>query len=205
MKGLLIKDFCLIRKSCTLFLLMILAFLFISVVAPQKNFFYLYDAIFMGMISHSLLTFEERDGSDKFYLICPVSKKQIVTEKYILSAIFLAVYLTAVAVIEIIKGTELSVIALILSLVVSVGVVFPSLSMPIIFRYGYAKGKIVFVCLGALIGMCGAFLVNTTQFFSDVMAYALNGFLPLILIAGAILIFVLSCLISVKLYQKREF
>lgn len=84
MKGLLIKDFYLIKKTCRMFLLMILAFFAVAIVTPHKNFMYLYDALFMGMLSHSLLAIEERDGSDKYYLICPVSKKQIVAEKYIL-------------------------------------------------------------------------------------------------------------------------
>lgn len=205
MKSLLIKDFYLIKKTCRMFLLMILAFFAVAVVTPQRNFMYLYDAIFMGMLSHSLLAIEERDGSDKYYLICPVSKKQIVAEKYILSAIFIAIISIPIALLEIIKKTDISEIALILSLVAAVGIIFPSISMPIMFRYGYAKGKIVFMCLGGLMGICGAFLVNSTYFFSDALAQAANGFLPLILIAGSALIFILSCLLSVKLYQKREF
>lgn len=205
MKGLLIKDFYLMMKTCRMYFLMILIFFVLAVVIPERSAIYLYDAIFMGMLSHSLLSLEERDGSDKYCLICPFSRKQIVIEKYFLSAILIAVVSAAIAGLEMIKKTNISEIMLILSLVAAVGIIFPSISLPIMFKYGYAKGKIVFICLGGLIGICGAFLVNTTPFFSDVLAQAVNGFLPLILIVSSVLIFVLSCLISVKLYQKREF
>ncbi|MDE5965145.1 MAG: ABC-2 transporter permease, partial [Eubacterium sp.] len=93
----------------------------------------------------------------------------------------------------------------ILSLVVSVGLVFPSISMPIMFRFGYAKGKILFMCLGGLIGASGAFIVNAGSFVGASLALELKGFLPLILITCSVVIFALSCLLSVKLYQKREF
>lgn len=205
MKGLLIKDFYLIKKTCRMYFLMILVFFAVAVFIPERSAVYLYDAIFMGMLSHSLLAIEERDGSDKYYLICPVSKKQIVIEKYILSAILISAVAVVIAVLELIKKTDLSEIALILSLVAAVGVIFPSISMPIMFRYGYAKGKIVFMCIGGAMGIGGAFLVNSTTFFSVAFAQAINGFIPLVLIVTAVLIFVLSCLISVRLYQKREF
>lgn len=205
MKGLLIKDFYLMMKTCRMYFLMILIFFVLAVVIPERSAIYLYDAIFMGMLSHTLLSLEDRDGSDKYYLICPYSRKQIVIEKYILSAILIAVISAVIAVLELIKKTDISEIMLILSLVAAVGIIFPSISMPIMFKYGYAKGKIVFICLGALIGICGAFFVNTTSFFSGALAQSINGFLPLILIVGSVLIFVLSCLISVRLFKKREF
>ena len=205
MKGLLIKDFYLMMKTCRMYFLMILVFFVLAVVIPERSAIYFYDAIFMGMLSHSLLSLEERDGSDKYYLICPYSRKQIVIEKYILSAILIAVISAVIAVLELIKKTDISEIMLILSIVSAVGIVFPSISMPVMFKYGYAKGKIVFICLGGLIGICGAFLVNTTTFFSVNLVQSINGFLPLILIVGSVLIFVLSCLISVRLYQNREF
>lgn len=205
MKGLLIKDFYLMMKTCRMYFLMILVFFVLAVVIPERSAIYLYDAIFLGMLSHSLLSLEERDGSDKYYLICPYSRKQIVVEKYILSAILIAVIAAVIAVLELIKKTDISEIMLILSLVAAVGIIFPSISMPIMFKYGYAKGKIVFICLGGLIGICGAFFVNSTTFFSVNLARSINGFLPLILIVTSVLIFVLSCLISVRLYQNREF
>ncbi len=205
MKGLLIKDFYLIIKTCRMYFLMILAFFVVAVLVPERSAIYIYCVIFMGMLSHSLLAIEERDGSDKYYLICPVSRKQIVAEKYILSSILIAVISIVIAVLEFIKKTDIAEIAVIISIAVSVGIVFPSISMPIMFKYGYAKGKIVFMCMGGAIGLCGAFLINSTNFFSDILAQVINGFLPLILIAVAVLIFVLSCLLSVRLYQKREF
>lgn len=205
MKALLIKDFYLMIKTCKLFLIMILAIFFMAVFFPERAAVYLYATILMGMLSHSLLAIEERDGSDKYYLICPVSKKQLVAEKYVLSVIFVAVISLAIAVLEVIKSTDINTVFFILSLVVSVGLVFPSISMPIMFRFGYAKGKILFMCLGGLIGASSAFIVNAGSFVADSLALELNGFLPLILIGGSVVIFALSCLLSIKLYQKREF
>lgn len=205
MKALLMKDFYLMIKTCKMFFIMILVFFALGVFIPERSAIYLYAVILMGMISHSLLAMEERDGSDKYYLICPVSKKQIVAEKYVFSAIMIAVIITAIAVIELIKKTNISTILFILSLAAAMGLIFPSISMPIMFKYGYAKGKIIFMCLGGLIGACGAFLINTESFFADSLALALNGFLPLILITCSVVIFALSCLLSIKLYENREF
>lgn len=205
MKALLIKDFYLMIKTCKMFFIMILAFFAMGIFIPERSAIYLYAVIFIGMLSHSLLAIEERDGSDKYYLICPVSKKQIVAEKYVFSAIMVTVMITAIAVLEMIKNTNMSAILFILSLAIALGLIFPSISMPIMFRYGYAKGKILFMCLGGLLGICGAFFVNANTFFADTLGLVANGFLPLILIFVSVVIFVLSYLISVKLYQKREF
>ncbi len=201
MKALLIKDFYLMIKTCKMFFIMILAFFAMGIFIPERSAIYLYAVIFIGMLSHSLLAIEERDGSDKYYLICPVSKKQIVAEKYVFSAIMV----TAIAVLELIKNTNMSAILFILSLAIALGLIFPSISMPIMFRFGYAKGKILFMCLGGLLGICGAFFVNANTFFANTLGLVANGFLPLILIFVSVAIFVLSYLISVKLYQKREF
>lgn len=205
MKALLIKDFYLMIKTCKMFFIMILVFFVLGVFIPERSAIYMYAVIFMGMLSHSLLAIEERDGSDKYYLICPISKKQIVAEKYVFSAIMIAVIITAVAVLELIKKTNISTILFILSLAAAMGMIFPSISMPIMFRFGYAKGKIIFMCLGGLIGASGAFLVNAGSFFADSLALTLNGFLPLILITCSVAIFTLSCLLSIKLYENREF
>lgn len=205
MKGLLIKDFYLIKKTCKLFIIMILGIFAAAVFFPERAAVYMYAVILMGMLSHSLLTIEERDGSDKYYLVCPVTKKQLVGEKYLLAAIFIAVILTAIAILEVVKKTDLSVIVTILSLSASVGMIFPSISMPIMFRFGYAKGKILLMCLGGLIGICSAFLVNTSYFFADTLSLVLSGFLPLILIVCTSVIYLLSYLLSVKLYKNREF
>ncbi len=141
MKALLIKDFYLMIKTCKMFFIMILAFFAMGIFIPERSAIYLYAVIFIGMLSHSLLAIEERDGSDKYYLICPVSKKQIVAEKYVFSAIMVTVMITAIAVLELIKNTNMSAILFILSLAIALGLIFPSISMPIMFRFGYAKGK----------------------------------------------------------------
>lgn len=205
MKTLLIKDFCLMIKTCKMYFIMILAFFALSVFIPERSAIYLYAVIFVSLLSHSLLAIEERDGSDKYYLICPVSRKQIVTEKYVFSVIMITVISIAIAVLELVKKTDISTILFILSLAIAVGMIFPSLSLPIMFKYGYAKGKILFMCLGGAIGIVGAFLVNTESILADTLGLVMNGFLPLILISVSAVIFVLSCLISVQLYQKREF
>ncbi len=205
MKGLLIKDFYLMKKTCKFFLIVILAIFAAAVFIPEKSAVFLYAVLLTGLLPQSLLSIEERDGSDKYYLNCPVSKKQLVAEKYILSAIFIAVILIAIAVLKLIKSADMAATAVLLSLAASVGLIIPSISMPLMFKFGYAKGRIVFMCFGGLLGICSAVLVNAEVLFVDDLSMAFNGFLPLILIACSVLIFTLSCLLSIKLYQKREF
>lgn len=202
MNGLLVKDLCLIWKNAKVFILMESIIFAFSAISPMNSNMYYYAFVLIGVLTNSLMGIEERDGSDKYFLFLPVSRKQIVAEKYVFSALLIAVPALLMIAIEFIKSTPVTQIAIMLMTVIVSGLIFPILCFPLTFRFGFFRSRIVFVCLGALLGACSAILVRfPIDKFSKIMNLQnLSAVTLLVLI-----LYLVSFLFSVKLYQKRDF
>jgi len=84
------------------------------------------------------------------------------------------------------------------------------LYLPIIYRFGYVKARIfnmVIFLAFAMIPTFGLMLGNTEGELPvpDWIANASEGTAAAVLFAAAIAVLVISCLISIRLYRKREF
>ncbi len=211
MKGLLLKDFYLLIKKCKYIFLLCVIYLGITLIPERDSFFNAFSVIFAGMIPYTLLTYDERDKWDKYVNTLPVSKSQIVGAKYIIGiiAIFIVILLNFICLF--IKSGSFAVSIMNVSVIMFVGVVFPSFSLPIVFKFGFAKGKIISSFLAAIIAITTAVYSNIVwvDSFDNEIPVRMNAldfglYLPVILFAVSAVIYTLSYLISVKLYEKRE-
>ncbi|MCM1115529.1 MAG: ABC-2 transporter permease [Clostridium sp.] len=204
MKGLLLKDFYLMRKTCKIFFIVVLVMFAAACFMPEHRHIYLYCVLLMGLLPQSLLGIEELDSSDEFNTILPVSKKQLVKEKYVLSFLLVLCVTVLIAVLELFMQTAFTQLFVTLAAAMALGLLFPSISLPFMLKYGHSKSKIILMCYGALIGvLCACFVNNESMSVTSLMVNV-NCLVPLILIAVTAVVFVLSYLISVRVYQKRE-
>ena len=205
MKGLLLKDLYQLWKYCRTFLLIVVVFLGVSFVNAENLFFSLYPAMICGILPMTLLSYDERTGWNQYSAALPCSRAQIVSAKYLLGLMIevadLAVSLTATAVASGGSGAAGSLLTL-GAILWFVGLVTPSILMPVVLWLGTEKGRIVYMFMIALIAGAGA-AVMRTKTLETIQGVSSVPFAAMAL--GATVVYGLSWLLSLRLYQKKEF
>ena len=198
MKGLLYKDYLVLRKQLWSMLLLVAVFCFI----PNDTSFFnlgLFFVVYTSLLPVSLLAFDERAHWDKLAPMLPVTRREIVQSKYLMG-LFLALgagilyfagrslHGTAAA------GQALSAVAMAL--------IFQAVLYPLLFRYGVEKGRlamggmtavIVFLCLQF------DFLPEGTSSYGEAVSAAGS---PVLLLVSVVLLLV-SVRISERQYARR--
>ncbi len=210
MKGLLLKDFYLITKYCRAFFILIIAFGIISAFTSD-NIFLFYPCVIASMLPMTLQSYDEREKWCTYSAALPYSKAKQVSAKYIiglLASVISIIIITAAQLYKLCTGSVYSandLIFLILQLF-AISLLPPAFTLPFIFKFGTEKGRILYyVVIGA---SCALITINSESFdlseLSQAAASNGNSYLMLFFVASVIL-YVVSWILSVKFYKKREF
>lgn len=209
MKALLYKDMISIWKYNKTTLAASAVFLAMSVISDEQKFLMGFPVIILGMLTNALLAYDERDKWDRLSLTLPVSRRLIVSEKYVLGLLLQAAVFSVAVVANLVamaakgdksyEGMWTTVVTLELFALTGMSFILPAT-----FRWGSEKGRTVYMILAGMIGAVGAVLLNLVQ-----SAYFLpGGLLPWLLGLVAIVLAVIypvSWLVAVRWYEKREF
>ena len=178
--------------------------------------------IIVGMISLSTFSYDEISKSNKYILTLPVTRKEIVLEKYVLAIgatilgglLGFIVTLLVGNIMNYFRPDNLIDINNETLLATSVGGMFgisliQSIQIPSIFKWGAEKGRIqMFIVLFVLviIGAGAGFLLKQSGLSVDMekLESILNNFglVALILLSG--LMYFISYKISYKIYKNKE-
>lgn len=208
MKALLYKDFVALWKYCKGYFAMCVCFLISHVFVEDMVFFRIYPMIFMGMLPSTLIAYDERDKWENLALTMPLSRKQIVTEKYLVGLILQLGTLAATGVSVFLHGVmhhSLDLDSLVADLLTSwvLAMAAPSLMLPPVFKVGSEKGRLAYTLMMVLVMAAG---VGGVVGLSLIEGTLEMGFLSVILIAVIVLgMYPASWLLSLHWYQKREF
>ena len=213
MKGLLIKDFKLMKMQKRFFLLILL----VGVVITFSSYDVVFTTGFMAFVSSlfsiSSISYDEFDNGNAFLFSLPISRRTYAVEKYIFGAILgccawmLAVILTTL--VGFFKGiypdTEMWLSA---AFILAIMFMILALMLPFQLKFGGERGRIaLIVCLvlvsvlGTLAELIGIDLATIL----DTMPTVHAGILAAILLIVSLLLLGLSCLISIGIMQKKEF
>ena len=199
MKALLLKEFYVASRTCRSFLLVIAVFFALSFFGRNSQFFFLYPLTMVGMIPVTLLSYDERDGWDKYSLTLPCTRAQLVSAKYLIGLIFGGVVFLLVELLLLIglsMGGNFDFLSMSSALLL-MGLLVPSILMPFVFKFGSEKGRIAYYFVLALLFAVIAFLIGMGFY------EYLNGFSWLV-IAAAVLLYLGSWRLSILFYEKRE-
>ncbi len=217
MKGLLIKDFRLMRGQRTFFLAIIAISILTAVTSSNTLFAISFLGFVCPMFVLSSISYDEFDNGNAFLFSLPITRKGYVFEKYIFGLILsiaALIFATAVClIISIIKNTvsinEIFITAL---------TVFPaellilSLMLPFQLKFGAEKGRIAIIAVLGGVSVISVILVKAAEAMNINLYELLNAvsklgmqtfFLLYLLISFIILI--ISCRISIKVINKKEF
>lgn len=206
MKGLLLKDLYMSSKYCRAFLIIVFVFLAVSFFGDDNIFFIVYPTMIAGIIPMTLISYDERDKWNQYSGTLPYSRAQLVSSKYLIGLLFggisYVVSVAATAVRMLLKGYfSLDELLIMGTILLVLGVIAPTLLLPFVFKFGAEKGRIAFYVMVGLISAIGAVLAGLG--FQAILP--VGNIWTLAVIAGiSIVLYVLSWLLSVVFYRKRE-
>lgn len=207
MKGLLLKDLCMAAKYFRSYLLFIAIFLAASCISDNNMFFLFYPCLLCSMIPVNLLAYDERSKWDVYCGTLPCTKVQIVSSKYLFGLLAQMVVLICSGVTQGVKmlfsGSFLwQDYLLLIELLLILFCGSSALTLPFIFKLGVEKGRMAYYAMVVLVSG-GSFLAS--NIFVDYLlnGQSLGGILHILSIA-AIGLYILSWLLSIHFYEKRE-
>ncbi|WP_295081244.1 ABC-2 transporter permease [Ruminococcus sp.] len=209
MKGLITKEILVLIKNNKMQLFCILLMAVFGVVMNSAAYIMFIPLLF-PMLVNQVLTVDETSRWDKYSVCFPVDKKDIVSSKYIvaLMASLLSVILSLAALIAINivnkdKTIGMNDIVGYLTAAASASIILPSIMYPFDFKFGTAKGRLVyFTVTGVAIAGLTAFFIK-----KDLTSYISRVTQPVfiaVILAAALIIFIVSWFVSAKIYEARE-
>ena len=192
MKGLIIKDLCVIKNQMKTLLLVLAFFIIFSIINEDATFILFLVPFYMIMILITTFNYDEFNKWDSYCNSLPLSRKEIVKSKYIL--------FNATSLIALILGILASFI--IPSFIENT--TFESLFASII---GVAFG-ICLVILALLIGAITSLDIFNNKELMNIINSLNNlslGMFTLLLIILTVIIMSISYCISVRIYKNKEF
>jgi len=150
----------------------------------------------------TLLSYDERDHWEAFACGLPVSRAQLVSSKYILGlGMQLAAMIPLLLVQILVNHLGPQDILDLLGLQLLLGLLPPAILLPVVFRFGVSKGRLVYyVIIGLFCSLCFVMIGDWNRGLVPQLPFG-NSLLPFLLPPP---IFGLSWLLSIRLYQKRD-
>lgn len=217
MKGLLIKDFRLMKAQKNFFFLIIAISVFMAFTSDDSSFGIAFLGCIGSMFTLSSLSYDEFDNGNSFLFSLPITRKLYVLEKYSFGLIvagaswILAVVINLLAVL--IKNTSsFNEIWLTAFLVLPTIILLLSVMVPFQLKFGGERGKIaIFAAFGilAVIGIIAVKVaellhIDLSELMMNVSSLGTGIVLAMIIIISLLLMF-LSIRISIKIMKKKEF
>ena len=194
------KDFLIQKRN--LLLSVVISVLFLAV---WTNYNLMISTI---MISYMLVfgasAFEDKNNSDKFLVSLPISKTKIVFAKYLSVYVFAAyafvLNVLLITIFDVLRFPITTAPATIQEILAAIGLltVYVSIALPIIFKFGFAKSRMItFILIFALV--FGISYVPETFLPTD------ESFMIDMLATGILMLLSVSIWLSLHIYRRREF
>ena len=217
MKGLLIKDFKLLKGQKNFFMAIVAISLIMIITSPGTSFPIGFLGFVGSLFSLSSISYDEFDNGNAFLFSLPITRKDYVLEKYIFGLISGIMFL--------LLGTVISLIAIGIAktgsfneIFITAGSLFPtillilSIMLPFILKFGGEKGRVAIIGVMGFIFVIGLLIIKATEFMG-IDLYALLKKLPqfeplvyiILFLLLSVVILGISYLISLTILKKKEF
>ena len=207
MKGLLLKDWYMMKMYCKSYHFTAVVFVALSLVSNGNMFFVFYPCLLCGMIPVNLLGYDERSRWMQYSGTMPYTKAQIVSGKYLIGLLAQLTLLLAVGVAQAVKMAAAGKFApdefaVLMLLMLIVSTLASSIPLPFIFRLGVEKGRTAYYVMIGFV--CGASILASNLLKGQFGIEIKPNLLLVILAVAGIGIYIFSWYMSVIFYKKRE-
>lgn len=211
MKGLLLKDFCILKKQIKLMVVFVIFYAIWAVAAKMPTMMGTMVILLSIMMPISSMSYDEAGQWYRYAFSLPIPRRTLVLSKYVLGFLVSlgGLVVSAIGNIIILALTNgenaweswLTIIGFL-----ELGVIFLSIIIPILFKYGVEKGRLFIVVIAVIPSLLVALLGSTLKTSGTLMPSAelLQAILyssPLFTLA----IFLISFRISVGICRKKEY
>lgn len=201
MKGLLIKD----RKTLLKQMKVMLAITALLACVPS-TYMSAFALFYAAMLPITALAYDERAKWDELAAMMPYTSQSIVGSKYALGLLLIgSISLLSAAsqvVVSVVQHVPLNTETLISIPLVACGALLMMLiDLPLMFRLGVEKGRIIYILLTC--GCVTYFAMNTDDVIASLDTVSVYSALLMVL-AITIVAFVISYTISVRVYRVRR-
>ena len=207
MKGLLLKDWYMMKMYCKSYHFIAVVFVALSLVSNGNMFFVFYPCLLCGMIPVNLLGYDERSRWMQYSGTMPYTKVQIVSGKYLIG---LLAQLTILLVMGVAQAVKMMIaddfvfgeFAVLMLLMLIVSTLTSSIPLPFVFKLGVEKGRTAYY---EMIGfICGASVLASSLFRGQLGIEIKPNLVLAILAVVGIGIYIFSWYMSIIFYKKRE-
>ncbi|MBQ6943421.1 MAG: ABC-2 transporter permease [Ruminococcus sp.] len=208
MKGLLLKEFLMLKKGWVTLVIFFIAF---GIGGIGNDFICFMLPLFVAILLYGHINYDEQSKWQQYSIALPYGRKMIVSAKYAAMAIGAVVSTVLVVLLYGVTVTigkaEFTLKDLVGYAILSlaIGIIYPTFFLPLAYKFNSEKGRIIMLLLNGASGAIAVFLASTIET-TGILAKLSNytNILPYIAIAAVLVLFALSWLISVKIYEKRE-
>lgn len=214
MKGLLVKDF-LNLKSTFKRLIPIMALWMIIFLPNGNSTFFGVVIMMMTMMVVTTISYDDLAKWDSYALTMPVSRKEVVTGKYVVMllldgmGVIMALIIGLIGVL-ILKNSSWSEMMAVLVIIASIGLIAGSTMLPLIYHFGTEKARIIIILVamvptGLVLLLSGMVSERQWQWLTNIGA---DISLSMTIIGLAVFsAFYVACsyMISKRIYEKKEF
>ncbi len=217
MKGLLIKDFKLMKMQKTFFIIIIVMAAVMSFSMDKLTFVIAYLCSVIPLFAISTISYDEFDNGRAFLFTLPISRKLYVIEKYCFGILLGIASLVFAVLLSLFMGkamglSVLSEILLSVPFAFSVTVYILSVFIPLQLKFGAEKSRFALIIVSGIIvavGYGGIKILSRAGIDIESLALNLQSLNIWLLFAGiavsAALVLLISIKISMKILQKKEF
>lgn len=207
MKGLLLKDWYMMKKYCKAYLLIAAVFVALSLADNENMFFVFYPCLLCGLIPTNLLGYDEQSRWVAYSGTLPYTKAQIVSAKYLIGLSAQAAVLIVTGIAQGIKmymggAFVLDDFIALMLLMLTMATLVSSISLPFIFKLGVEKGRTAYYVMFGF--ACGASVLAEGLLKGQLQhEIQMNMFLTVFAVIG-FGIYLLSWYLSIVFYKKRD-
>lgn len=202
MRGLIIKDLVNLKAQARVMLVLVVFYVFIAITSENTAILGGIIAVLAAMLPITAMAYDEKAKWDKYALSMPLTRTDLVLSKYILGLGFsMVAFLVNIAFNLVLGFVATNEILILCSALLGASILFISLVLPVMFKYGVEKGRIVMMILifsptAAVMLIQKANIAPPSQAFIDKIPYVA----PVVILA----LLGISMMMSLKIYKVKE-
>ena len=168
MKGLLLKDFCILKKQMKLMVVFVIFYAIWAVAAKMPTMMGTMVILLSIMMPISSMSYDEAGQWYRYAFSLPIPRRTLVLSKYVLGFLVSLGGLVVSAIGNIIilaltNGENALESWLTIIGFLELGVIFLSIIIPILFKYGVEKGRLFIVVIAVIPSLLVALLGSTLK------------------------------------------
>lgn len=204
MKGMILKDLLVLKTSLRTVVAFILLFGIIGI-STDSGYMITFAGVYASILPMTSMAYDERSGFNRFANVLPINKNAIVYSKYIVGLMLaFCAMVISIVIMMFAKGTD--GIGLVITSCVVVPIIIQSFLMPIMFKFGVEKSRLIVLAAFVLPTMLLSAVFSGGS--GEAVLMALDAVSPqLAMLAGIVIlmvIYALSIALSVKICKNKE-